>query len=130
DTVFNLIGAMTNQGVLLLGMPTEAIHTPWMQDRSVALRNINYVLNGSLGLSEEFGFNTEGFIAKFSQKVLDDCLVLLEKIHRDGFFKAIEKRVFADVSRTIDGGKGADGVFEIDRDVYLNPFFKLMGSRI
>jgi beta-lysine 5,6-aminomutase alpha subunit len=130
DTVFNLIGSMTNQGVLLLGMPTEAIHTPWMQDRSVALRNINYVLNGSLGLSQEFGFNTEGFIAKFSQKVLDDCLTLLEKIHRDGFFKAIEKRVFADVSRTINGGKGADGVFEIDRDVYLNPFFKLMGSKI
>lgn len=130
DTIFNLIGSMTNQGVLLLGMPTEAIHTPWMQDRSVALRNINYVLNGSLGLSDEFGFNTEGFIAKFSQKVLDDCLKLLEKIHRDGFFKAIEKRVFADVSRTIDGGKGANGVFEIDHDVYLNPFFKLMGSKI
>ncbi|NBT57790.1 D-lysine 5,6-aminomutase subunit alpha [bacterium] len=130
DTVFNLIGSMTNQGVLLLGMPTEAIHTPWMQDRSVALRNINYILNGSLGLSEEFGYNTEGFIAKFSQKVLDDCLKLLERIHKEGFFKAIEKRVFADVSRTINGGKGADGVFEIDHDVYMNPFFKLMGSKI
>jgi len=94
------------------------------------LRNINYILNGSLGLSEEFGYNTEGFIAKFSQKVLDDCLKLLEKIHKEGFFKAIEKRVFADVSRTIDGGKGADGVFEIDHDVYMNPFFKLMGSKI
>jgi|688.fasta_scaffold46180_3 beta-lysine 5,6-aminomutase alpha subunit len=130
DTIFNLIGSMTNQGVILLGMPTEAVHTPWMQDRSLAIRDANYILNGSLGLSKEFGYNSEGFIAKFSQKVLDDCLVLLEKIHKQGFFKAIEKRVFADVSRTIDGGKGADGVFEIDRSVYLNPFFKLMGSKI
>lgn len=130
DTIFNLIGSMTNQGVILLGMPTEAIHTPWMQDRSIALRNANYILSGSLGLSQEFGYNSEGFIAKFSQKVLDDCLKLLEKIHREGFFKAIEKRVFADVSRSETGGKGADGVFEIDRDVYLNPFFKLMGSQI
>jgi len=130
DTIFNLIGSMTNQGVILLGMPTEAIHTPWMQDRSLSIRNANYILNGSLGLSSEFGFNSKGFIASFSQKVLDDCLKLLERIHRDGFFKAIEKRVFADVSRTVTGGKGADGVFQIDREVYLNPFFKLMGSKI
>lgn len=130
DTIFNLIGAMTNQGVILLGMPTEAIHTPWMQDRSMAIRDANYILNGALGLSLEFGFNSQGFIAQFAQKVLDDCVHLLEKIHKQGFFKAIEKKVFADVSRTIDGGKGADGVFEIDRDVYLNPFFELMGSKI
>lgn len=130
DTIFNLIGSLTHQGVLLLGMPTEAIHTPWMQDRTVALRSANYILNGSLGIAGEFGFNQEGFISRFSQKVLDDCLVLLEKIHRQGFFRAIEKKVFADVSRTESGGKGADGVFEIDRDVYLNPFFKMMGSKI
>ena len=130
DTIFNLIGSMTNQGVILLGMPTEAIHTPWMQDRSMAIRDANYILNGALGLSQEFGFNSQGFIAQFAQKVLDDCVRLLEKIHKEGFFKAIEKKVFADVSRTIDGGKGADGVFEIDRDVYLNPFFELMGSKI
>ena len=130
DTIFNLIGSMTNQGVILLGMPTEAVHTPWMQDRSIAVRSANYILNGSLGLSNEFGYNSKGFIAQFSQKVLDDCLKLLERIHKEGFFKAIEKRVFADVSRTETGGKGADGVFEIDRDVYLNPFFDLMGSQI
>ncbi|NDC23588.1 MAG: D-lysine 5,6-aminomutase subunit alpha [Proteobacteria bacterium] len=90
DTVFNLIGSMTNQGVILLGMPTEAVHTPWMQDRSLAIRDANYILNGSLGLSQEFGFNSNGFISKFAQKVLDDCLKLLEKINREGFFKAID----------------------------------------
>ena len=32
--------------------------------------------------------------------------------------------------RTPDGGKGADGVFPVERGLYVNPFFELMGSRI
>lgn len=130
DTIFNLIGSLTSQGTILLGMPTEAIHTPWMQDRSLSIRCANYVLNGALGLSDEFGYRGDGFIAEFANGVLDDCVALLEKIHKMGLFKAIEKRIFADVSRTMTGGKGGDGVFEIDRKKYCNPFFQLMGSKI
>ena len=130
DTVFNLIGSLTSQGILLLGMLTEAVHTPWLQDRSISIRDANYILNGSLGISSEFGFRSDGFIAKFAEQVLDDAVRLLEKIERIGIFKAIEKGYFADVRRTIDGGKGADGVFEVERGRYLNPFFKLMGSKI
>ena len=130
DTIFNLIGSMTNQGVVLLGMLTEAIHTPFLQDRSVSIRNANYVLKGSLGLANEFGYRSDGFIAGFAQKVLDDAVKLLEKIDRMGIYTAIEKRTFADVSRTIDGGKGANGVFEVERGRYLNPFFELLGSQI
>lgn len=130
DTIFNLIGSLTNQGTILLGMPTEAIHTPWMQDRSLSIRCANYVLNGSLGLADEFGYKSDGFIAEFANGVLDDCVTLLERIHKMGIFKAIEKRIFADVSRTMTGGKGGDGVFEIDRKSYCNPFFEMMGSKI
>jgi beta-lysine 5,6-aminomutase alpha subunit len=130
DTIFNLIGSMTNQGVILLGMLTEAVHTPFLQDRSISIRNANYILNGALGLSEEFGYRSDGFISTFAQKVLNDAVTLLEKIDRMGIYKAIEKRTFAGVSRTIDGGKGADGVFEVERGRYLNPFFELMGSKI
>ncbi len=130
DTIFNLIGALTNQGVLLLGMPTEAVHTPWLQDRSLSIRSANYVLNGALGLGKEIGYNSQGFIAEFANKVLDDALKLLERIQKNGFLRAIEKGVFADVKRARNGGKGASGVFEIERDDYVNPFFKLMGSKI
>jgi beta-lysine 5,6-aminomutase alpha subunit len=130
DTIFNLIGAMTNQGILLLGMPTEAIHTPWLQDRTLSLRSANYLVNGSKGLGDELGYKSDGFIATYASKVLDDCLKILEKVNRDGLFKAIEHRTFAGVSRTMGGGKGADGVFEVERGRYLNPFFQLMGSRI
>ena len=31
DALFNMIGIWTNQGLQLLGMPTEAIHTPFMR---------------------------------------------------------------------------------------------------
>jgi beta-lysine 5,6-aminomutase alpha subunit len=62
--------------------------------------------------------------------VLDDALALLERIDEIGLLAAIEKRYFAGVSRTPDGGKGADGVFEVERGRYLNPFFELMGSQI
>ncbi len=130
DTIFNLIGSLTRQGVLLLGMPTEAVHTPWLQDRSLSVRNANYILNGSLGLSNEFGYRSDGEIAGFAAKVLDDALTLLEKIDRMSILKAIEKGYFADVKRTIEGGKGATGVFSVERKTYLNPFFDLMGSKI
>lgn len=130
DTIFNLIGSLTNQGLILLGMPTEAVHTPWMSDRTLALRSANYMLDGSLGLSSEFGYRSDGFIAGFANGVLDDCVKLLEKIHKTGFLKAIELGTFADVKRKVDGGKGFDGVFEVDRKRYVNPFFKLMGSKI
>jgi len=130
DTIFNFIGSFTNQGVILLGMPTEAVHTPWLQDRSLSLRNANYILQGTLGISEEFGYRSDGVIAKYAEKVLDDALKLLEKIDRMGLYAAIGKGYFADVKRTVDGGKGADGVFSVERGRYLNPFFEMMGSKI
>ncbi len=130
DTIFNLIGSFTNQGTILLGMPTEAVHTPWLQDRTMSLRSANYILRGGLGMADELGYRSDGFIAKFAQKVLDDAVTLLEKIDDIGLLAAIEKRYFAGVRRTVDGGKGADGVFAVERGKYLNPFFELMGSKI
>ncbi len=130
DTVFNMIGAFTGQGTLLLGMPTEAVHTPWLQDRSLSARNATYIVRGAEGMVNELGFRSDGFISKFAQDVLDDAVKLLEKIHRIGFLKAIEKGVFADVKRPRTGGKGASGVFPIEPGRYVNPLYKMMGSRI
>jgi beta-lysine 5,6-aminomutase alpha subunit len=125
DTIFNFIGGLTDQGVSLLGMPTEAIHTPFLHDRSISLRSANYVLNGMLGSGQEFGYNSNGFMAKFSQKVLDSALKLLEKIEKAGFLNSIEKGNFADIRRPKEGGKGGAGVFE-KAEEYCNPFYKLM----
>src|SRR5690606_23812793 len=39
DGFFNLVGAMTGQGILLVGMMTEAVVTPWLSDWDLALQN-------------------------------------------------------------------------------------------
>lgn len=130
DTVFNLIGALTQQGVLLLGMLTEAVHTPFLQDRSLAIRDANYILGGLSKVSGEFGFRTDGFLAKHAQSVLKDTVKFLEKVDRIGFLQSIAKGDFAGVRRTVDGGKGKEGVYSIDSKRYLNPFYGLFGSRL
>ena len=54
DGFFNLAGALTGQGILLVGMMTEAVVTPWLSDRDLALQNVRYVLNAAGGLREDF----------------------------------------------------------------------------
>ena len=44
DGFFNLVGTMTGQGILLVGMMTEGIVTPFLSDRDLALENVRYVL--------------------------------------------------------------------------------------
>jgi len=121
DSIFNLVSVMTNQGIHLLGMPTEAIHTPLLGDRYMALKSCNYIFGGAESLSSEIAFRKNGKIEKWAKKVLDDSLRLLKKIEKIGLFKAIEIKCFAEVSRKIDGGKGYQGVFQRS-DGYLNPF--------
>ncbi len=50
DGFFNLVGAMTGQGILLVGMMTEAVVTPFLSDRDLALQNVRYVMNAAGGL--------------------------------------------------------------------------------
>ena len=54
DGFFNLVGALTGQGILLVGMMTEAVVTPWLSDRDLALQNVRYVLNAAGNLHEDF----------------------------------------------------------------------------
>lgn len=120
DAIFNLVGVTTNQGIQLLGMPTEAIHTPLLQDRFYAIKSANYIFNGAQGLGAEIEFRRDGKIAKWATKVLNDTLKLLKKIERVGLFQALEEKVFAEVRRTPTGGKGFEGVFERAPN-YCNP---------
>ena len=54
DAFFNLAGVMTGQGILLVGMMTEAVVTPWLSDRDLALQNVRYVMDAAGGLAEDF----------------------------------------------------------------------------
>ncbi|MFO1464629.1 MAG: lysine 5,6-aminomutase subunit alpha [bacterium] len=118
DGLFNLAGIMTGQNIQLLGMHTEAIHNPFVQDRFLSLKNANYVFRGAKSIKDEILFQNNGKIARRARQVLEDALNLLRKIRGRGLMAAIEEGAFANVKRQVDGGKGLDGVFEKDRDYY------------
>jgi beta-lysine 5,6-aminomutase alpha subunit len=129
DTLFNVISIMTNQGIQLLGMLTEAIHTPFMSDRYLAIENARYVFNNLRDLGNEIAFKEDGIIQARASTVLNEALALLKEIVSVGLFEALEKGTFANVRRSQHGGKGLDGVVE-KGSKYRNPFIeKMLGGR-
>ena len=128
DALFNMIGIWTSQGLQLLGMPTEAIHTPFMSDRFLSIENAKYIFNNMKSIGDEMEFKEGGIIRNRAKEVLDDAIALLEQMTSEGLFNALEKGIFGDVKRSRVGGKGLDGVVEKGAN-YMNPFINLMKGR-
>lgn len=125
DALFNMVTIMTGQKVHLLGMLTEAIHTPLMSDRALAIENARYIFNTMCDLGDEIEFKEGGIMAKRADEVLKKACAMLEQIKTQGLFKTLEKGQFAGVKRGMNSGKGLDGVFKRD-EAYFNPFIELM----
>jgi len=125
DALFNMIAITTNQGIQLLGMLTEAIHTPLLQDRALSIENAKYVFNNMRNLGDEIEFKEDGIIQKRAQGVLKEAAVMLKNIENEGLMETIEAGRFAGVKRAKTGGKGLDGVVVKD-EMYFNPFIELM----
>lgn len=121
DGMFNLASVMSNQSIHLLGMMTEAIHTPFLQDRFLSIENAKYIMNNTRNLSDDVIFVKGGYIQARAQKVLDEAVRMLEEVDKTGLMKAIENKMFASVSRFPEGGKGLEGVVAKAKD-YYNPF--------
>ncbi|HET6275262.1 MAG TPA: lysine 5,6-aminomutase subunit alpha [Candidatus Cybelea sp.] len=121
DAMFNLTSVMTHQSIHLCGMLTEAIHTPFLGDRALALENARYIMNTARHFGDEIVLRPGGTIERRAQDVLRGCEALLERVAAAGLMQAIEAASFADVSRTPEGGRGFDGVFARAHD-YYNPF--------
>ena len=126
DALFNLVSVWTGQSLQLLGMLTEVIHTPFLQDRMLSIENAKYVFNNARHLGDEIEYKKDGIIQKRAQKVLHDADELLAQIEKDGLFPTIEAGKFAAVKRPFDGGKGLEGVATKDNDFYFNPFIEKM----
>ncbi|MDO5096354.1 MAG: lysine 5,6-aminomutase subunit alpha [Peptostreptococcaceae bacterium] len=125
DTLFNMVTIMTGQKLHLLGMLTEAIHTPFMSDRALSIANAQYIFNNMEDLGEELEFKKDGIMQQRANKVLSDANALLKEIEKNGLFTTLEKGIFGGVKRPIDGGKGLSGVIVKDSK-YYNPFIDLM----
>jgi beta-lysine 5,6-aminomutase alpha subunit len=125
DGFFNLAGALTGQGILLVGMMTEAVVTPFLSDRDLALANVRYVLGAAGNLREDFRPAPDGFIVKRAHQVLGEAVDLLERVAADGLLDAIADGTFGLMKRPPDAGKGADGVVAM-ADGYYNPASELL----
>ncbi len=125
DAFFNLVGTMTGQGIILVGMMTEGILTPFLSDRDLALKNVAYVRNACGSLVEDFHPPRDGLIATRARQVLSEAVDLLERIGDDGLLEAIAEGIFGVTKRPASGGKGLDGVVT-QADGYYNPATDLL----
>ena len=129
DALFNMVTILTNQRLCLLGMMTEAIHTPFMSDRALSIENAQYIFRTMKDLGSELTYKENGIIRNRANEVLTKATDLLKEIEKLGLFTTIEKGIFADVKRPKDGGKGLAGVVVKD-DKYFNPFIEVMKGKV
>jgi beta-lysine 5,6-aminomutase alpha subunit len=121
DALFNLVAIWSGQSLQLLGMLTEAIHTPHMQDRYLSIENAQYIFNNCKHIGDEVEFKEGGIIQSRAQEVLGKADALLAEVEKEGLFATIEKGKFGGVKRPFDGGHGLEGVC-VKGENYFNPF--------
>ncbi len=130
DAFFNLAAVLTGQEILLVGMMTEGIHTPFLSDRDLALENVRYVRNAAGGLAGSLRPEPGGLIDRRARQVLDEAIRLLRTIRDQGLLSAIAEGTFGITRRPPDGGRGLDGVIA-KADGYFNPASEILdGSTI
>ena len=127
DAFFNLCGVMTDQSILLIGMMTEGIHTPFLSDRDLALENVRYVRDAAGRLGESFVPAPGGFIEQRAAQVLGESVALLRRITDEGLLTAIADGTFGITRRPADGGRGLDGVIS-RADGYFNPAEEILDN--
>ncbi|MBN2878300.1 MAG: lysine 5,6-aminomutase subunit alpha [Clostridia bacterium] len=129
DALFNMVTKVTGQRIHLLGMLTEAIHTPFMSDRALSIQNAQYIFNAMDSLGDEITFKKDGKMANRADEVLGKAEKLLDKIEKKGLFASLSEGVFADIKRGETEGRGLEGVFKKNKD-YVNPFMDRMKKEL
>jgi beta-lysine 5,6-aminomutase alpha subunit len=129
NAMFNFVGQLTEQGVQLLGMMTEAIHTPHLADRSLAIENAKYIFRAIKGLNQDLCLTEDSFIAKRANEVLAQATEFLEKVAQEDLFSAMAKGEFAEIKRPENSGKGLEGVIMKDSS-YYNPCMESMKQEL
>ena len=119
--MFNLTSILTGQEIQLLGMLTEASHTPFLSDRYLSIANARYIFNNARHLGEELIFREQGQIQKRAAEILDQAYGMLVEVEKTGLEEALARGMFADIKRSREGGKGKDGVIA-RHPKYYNPF--------
>lgn len=129
DAMFSLVSVLTQQQIHLVGLLTEAVHTPFLGDRYLAIENACYIMNNARHLGQEIVFKEKGKISARAKEVLMQVLNQLENIKAIGLEKALENKEFAATSRKFDSGRGYEGVIAKSKR-YYNPFMELMQKEL
>jgi beta-lysine 5,6-aminomutase alpha subunit len=127
NALFALTSVATDQSIHLLGMLTEALHTPLLHDRWLAIDQAKTIRTNARHLSEELLFAPTGRIVRRAREVLSGAEKLLERIARNGLFEALTSGVFAATRRPREEGRGYDGVVARSAD-YENPFDEALAA--
>jgi beta-lysine 5,6-aminomutase alpha subunit len=125
DALFNIVTVISDQRIHLLGMMTEAIHTPFLADRALAIENARYIATSFADFGDDIEFREDGIMEQRAANVLDLALDLLQNVRRDGLFRTIEEGRLAGIKRPFEGGKGLAGVI-VKEEQYMNPFIPLL----
>ncbi len=128
DGLYDLVGVATGQTIELLGMMTESIHTPLLQDRFAAIKGADYVFNAARHLGDEIIWNPEGRVVARAKQVLGEAHQLLAEVAAEGMFSAIARGAFADVKRPELGGRGLGGVVSKSAG-YCNPILAALEEK-
>jgi beta-lysine 5,6-aminomutase alpha subunit len=123
-SMFNLIGVATGQHIQLLSVLTEAVHTPFLSDRLLAIQDARRVFAAARPLRDSLQAAPGGPLERHAQAVLGRTVELLRRVADAGMFQAIEAGWFADTPRARDGGRGLEGVAE-RAPGYHNPLLEL-----
>lgn len=126
DAMFNLVGITTHQSIELLGMFSEAVHTPLLMDRYLSLKSARYIFGTARHLGDEIAqWKPGGIVETRARQVLDEALEQLREVRQETIWEAIGRGAFADVRRKRTGGKGYAGVAERHPE-YLNPILDVL----
>ena len=128
DGFFNLAGVLTGQGILLVGMMTEAVVTPWLSDRDIALQNVRYVLGAAGGLHEDFVPAPGGVHpAAGRTRCCGEAVELLERIVDAGSARGDRRRHIRHHAATGGSGQGPGRCGET-RGGYYNPTVEILDT--
>jgi beta-lysine 5,6-aminomutase alpha subunit len=123
NALFVLTSVATRQSIHLLGMLTEALHTPFLHDRWLAIEQAKTIRTNARHLAEEMTFRPDGRIVRRAHEVLGGAEEILTRVAERGLFAALAAGIFADTRRRIEGGRGYEGVIRRD-PAYTNPFLE------
>ena len=101
-SMFNLVGVATGQHIQLLSVLTEAVHTPFLADRLLAIQDARRVFEAARPLRDSLAPVPGGPLELRAQQVLAEAVALLRRVDEAGMFDAIAQGWFADTARPRD----------------------------